>query len=110
MDFQNTKKDAISFEDINDFKFVFILLFLLSIIAYGFLAFNLTLTGDDWVLIYEPMNHLGWFLLIRRWGNVILWFLFHNDVFAPALTLFLSCGLIIFSGYTACKLFNIRNK
>jgi len=110
MDTQNNNQDEINLKDLNDFKFIFLILFLLSIVAYGFIAFNLTLSGDDWRLIYDPLDHVEWFLSIGRWGNVLLWFLFHNDVFAPALTLFLSCGLIIFSGYTACKLFSLRNK
>ena len=107
---KNNNQSDINLEDLNNFKFVFLLLFLLSIVAYGFLAFNLTLTGDDWSLIYEPLGHVRWFLSIGRWGNVLLWLLFQKNIFAPALTLFMSCALFIFSGYTACKLLDIRNR
>lgn len=106
----NNNQDKINLEDLNDFKFIFIILFLLSMVAYGFLAFNLTITGDEWRSVYEPLDNMRWFLTIGRWGNVLLWHLFHNNVFAPALTLFLACALFIFSGYIGCKLFSIKNK
>ena len=66
----------------------------LCLIAYGFLAFNLTLAGDDWRMVHDNKDHYALFLNVGRWAAVGLWQIFYENRFAPAATLFAALTLM----------------
>jgi len=59
----------------------------LSAIAYGILAFHLTLAGDDWSAVLDPRGKHQSFLSLGRWMTVLLWKVVGDGLFAPTFTL-----------------------
>src|SRR6185503_9555841 len=67
---------------------------LVCLVAYGSLAFNLNLAGDEWALVRYPTKHYEFSLAIGRWMAVVLWLIFYDNRFAPAVTLFAALSLM----------------
>jgi hypothetical protein len=90
-------------------RYLSLSLFLISIVAYGFLAFNLILAGDDWMLIAEPDAMYDFNIRIGRWTNVVIWNLFFQNRFSPAFTLFACVSLLILSSLFLAHIVGARD-
>jgi hypothetical protein len=75
----------------------------LCLIAYGFLAFNLTLAGDDWRMVHDNTDHYALFLNLGRWVAVGLWQIFYENRFAPAATLFAALALMTVAAVVSAR-------
>jgi hypothetical protein len=65
-----------------------LVLSILSLVSYGFLAFNLTLAGDDWYLVRNPSLELDTYIPVGRWMRPLVLIAFFGGRFAPTFTLF----------------------
>lgn len=69
------------------------LYFILCVVAYGTLAFNLDLHNDDWVAYWQTGFQYDWVVSLGRWLERFIWLIFDDNYFVPAFSLafFLLC-------------------
>lgn len=67
--------------------------------AYGFLAFNLVLAGDDWLGLMQGGDFVAplWAIRLGRWLAGITWWVFGVE-YAPAMSAFLASLAVLVSG------------
>lgn len=85
-----------------------LLLGILSLATYGFLAFNLTLAGDDWYLVRNPSLELDTYIPVGRWMRPLILKAFFDGRFAPSFTLFgwlvcMMAGTILLAQVTGAR-------
>jgi hypothetical protein len=84
------------------------LLGILSLVTYGFLAFNLTLAGDDWYLVRNPSVELDTYIPVGRWLRPVIVRAFFGGRFAPAFTLFAWVALMMMGAVLLARVAGAR--
>lgn len=79
-----------------------------STIAYGFFAFNLTLSGDDWIAVLDPRNRQDFFRSIGRISHDPIARELLTPRFAPAVSAAFLWSCLVFCGVWIARSFNVR--
>ena len=92
--------------EIQEWKHVFLVCFVLNLLAYGMYVTHITYAIDDYTYIYNTVDSFG----DGRWMNNFI----HNSVlqtsFMPMLMPILSMGLYILTGIGLCNLWGLQKK
>jgi len=67
-----------------DFLYLF---FILSILTYGMLVFNLTLHADDWRVFQIDKFQFDWVVQLGRWLQRVIWTIFDDNYFVPVFSM-----------------------
>ena len=86
-------------------RYLLIALFLLSLVVYGFNAFNFLVAGDDWWRVVTP-DEADWrrFVKLGRWMNVIFRDVLFGERLVPSVSLFFCIAILILSGIVCSQL------
>lgn len=82
----------------------------LAAIAYGVLAFHLTLAGDDWSAVLDPQGKHQSFVSLGRWMTVLLWKIFGDGLFAPTFTLALFVAGAITGAFVLARTLGLEGR